>query len=76
MEDWIKQIEESGQRIADVLPKSRRYEGGRRDDMPDGRGIFTDENGTVYDGEWKGGLPNGQGALTFADGLTVRRHIK
>lgn len=72
---YEKHLEISGQDIK-TYPARRTYEGGHRDDIPDGRGIFTDENGTVYDGEWKDGLPNGQGILTFADGLVYEGGFK
>lgn len=45
-----------------------RYEGEFKENMLDGRGTLTFENGTVYDGEFRNGLRHGQGRQTFADG--------
>jgi len=36
--------------------------------MPDGQGKLTKPDGSVYNGEWKGGKQSGKGVQTFGDG--------
>lgn len=38
----------------------------------EGYGTFTSAQGTVYKGEWKRGLPDGQGEETFPDGNSYK----
>ncbi len=53
-----------------------KYEGNFRFGAFDGYGIFYynsgEEKGDIYEGFWKSGLENGQGTLTFANGVTLR----
>ena len=46
-----------------------RYEGGWRDDAPQGTGTMKfAATGDTYVGEWASGRPHGAGSLRFADG--------
>ena len=44
------------------------YVGELNNELPDGKGIMTYEDGSKYEGEWKEGKRYGEGTLTFEDG--------
>ena len=44
------------------------YVGDLQNELPDGKGIMTYEDGSTYDGEWKEGQRYGKGTLTYEDG--------
>ena len=50
--------------VADVLDA----DGEKVRTIPHGRGIFSWNNGDVYEGEWRYNLQNGKGKFTYADG--------
>ncbi|MBP5527768.1 MAG: hypothetical protein J6X79_04855 [Bacteroidales bacterium] len=41
------------------------YEGGQKDGLPEGRGVFYDDCGRRYEGEFHEGLCHGEGTYTF-----------
>ena len=43
---------------------------------PNGDGIFTWLDGRKYDGQWKDGVRDGKGTLTFAKILTISRQME
>lgn len=44
-----------------------RFEGTFKSGYPDGRGVYTWSDGSVYDGEWKKGKRNGEGTYSYAE---------
>ena len=44
------------------------YVGELKNELPDGKGIMTYEDGSTYDGEWEEGQRYGKGTLTYEDG--------
>ncbi len=49
-----------------------RYEGQKKDGLPDGDGVMYYENGEVYSGEWTAGKRDGVGMLTRPDGSGLK----
>jgi hypothetical protein len=45
-----------------------KYEGAFRADSPNGKGVFTSADGTVYTGDFVDGLRSGKGVTVFPDG--------
>ena len=43
------------------------YVGDLKNELPDGKGIMTYEDGCTYDGEWKELQRYGKGTLTYED---------
>lgn len=44
------------------------YIGGWENDLKNGFGKFTYDNGDIYEGNWLGGVKSGQGKLILANG--------
>ena len=44
------------------------YVGDLNNELPDGKGTMTYEDGSKYDGEWKEGKRYGKGTLIYEDG--------
>ena len=45
------------------------YDGEWKDNLEDGKGVYTFKNGTVYDGDFVEGKKEGKGTYTWADGF-------
>ena len=45
------------------------YEGGFKEGLPQGKGIYIWANGTRYEGEFSAGFRNGKGLLSTVDGF-------
>jgi hypothetical protein len=48
-----------------------RYEGHFFKGLPDGKGIYKWANGSIYDGEWKSGLRDGEGKFVKGDSVVA-----
>lgn len=55
-----------------ATPKTRcTYRGGTADGLPDGYGVLTRGDSTIYSGQWKAGKRHGTAAVTDPQGRTV-----
>ena len=59
-----------GQRdgTGEYVSKSNRYQGGWKDGLMHGQGVYTWDNGDRYEGEFARDLPHGKGKYHFANG--------
>jgi hypothetical protein len=48
-----------------------RYEGQFTRGLPEGRGVYTWADGTIYDGQWKDGMRDGKGKMIYRDSVVT-----
>jgi hypothetical protein len=53
---------------SDNAVQERQYYGNSKDSLQEGYGVMVYKDGTIYEGEWKGGNKTGKGAMTLSNG--------
>ena len=59
-----------------VLADSTKFQGGLKDNVPEGKGTFRMPNGSRFEGEFKDGKPDGKGTFYFLDGSRMETFFK
>ena len=55
---------------------SGSYKGNIKNGMPHGKGFYRHSDGTTYDGDWKDGVRDGKGVITYSFGDTYKGNIE